>query len=92
MCIRDSGNRLAVHNFIEKQILEGRQVYIVYPLIEESATLDYKDLMDGYESLIRRFPLPNFKIGVVHGRMKPDDKEIEMQRFATLANSALTGA
>lgn len=79
---RTDGNRLAVHNFIEKQILEGRQVYVVYPLIEESATLDHKDLMDGYESLTRRFPLPKFKIGVVHGRMKPDDKEIEMQRFA----------
>lgn len=79
---RTDSNRLAVHNFIEKQILEGRQIYVVYPLIEESATLDHKDLMDGYESLTRRFPLPKFRIGVVHGRMKPEDKEIEMQRFA----------
>lgn len=79
---RTDCGRLAVNNFIEKEILEGRQVYIVYPLIEESATLDHKDLMDGYESLTRRFPLPKFRIGVVHGRMKPQDKEIEMQRFA----------
>ena len=80
---RTDGGRLAVNNFIEKQILEGRQVYIVYPLIEESATLDHKDLMDGYDSLTRRFPLPKYKIGVVHGRMKPQDKDIEMQRFAS---------
>ncbi|MBM72080.1 MAG: ATP-dependent DNA helicase RecG [Crocinitomicaceae bacterium] len=79
---RTDANRLAVHNFIEKQILEGRQVYVVYPLIEESATLDHKDLMDGYESLTRRFPLPKFKLSVVHGRMKPNDKEMEMHRFA----------
>ena len=80
---RTDGGRLAVNNFIEKQILEGRQIYIVYPLIEESATLDHKDLMDGYDSLTRRFPLPKYKIGVVHGRMKPQDKDIEMQRFAS---------
>ncbi len=80
---RTDGGRLSVNNFIENQILEGRQVYIVYPLIEESATLDHKDLMDGYDSLTRRFPLPKYKIGVVHGRMKSQDKDIEMQRFAS---------
>jgi ATP-dependent DNA helicase RecG len=56
-------------------------VYVVYPLIEESATLDHKDLMDGYESLSRRFPLPDYRISIVHGRMRPEDKDQEMQRF-----------
>ncbi len=84
----DSG-RLGVNDFIEKQISDGRQVYVVYPLIEESATLDHKDLMDGYDSLTRRFPLPEFKIGVVHGRMKAEDKEFEMQRFAKGETSIL---
>ena len=55
---------------MEDEIKRGRQVYVVYPLIEESATLDHKDLMDGYESLSRRFPLPDFR-GIVHGRMSP---------------------
>lgn len=76
-------NRLAVFGFMEKQIAEGRQIYVVYPLIEESDKMDFKDLMDGYESLSRRFPLPNYKISIVHGKMKPQDKEAEMQRFAT---------
>ena len=78
-----------MNDFIEKQISDGRQVYVVYPLIEESATLDYKDLMDGYDSLTRRFPLPEYKIGVVHGRMKAEDKEFEMQRFAKGETSIL---
>jgi len=73
--------RLVVYGFIEKQIKLGRQIYVVYPLIEESETLDYKDLMDGYDSLSREFPLPEYSIGVVHGRMKPHDKDLEMQRF-----------
>ncbi len=75
-------HRLSVFGFMEKQIAEGRQVYVVYPLIEESEALDFKDLMDGYESLSRRFPLPKYKISVVHGKMKAQDKEHEMQRFA----------
>jgi len=73
--------RLQVYGFLEKQIKLGRQIYIVYPLIEESETLDYKDLMDGYDSIIREFPLPDYKVGVVHGRMKTQDKDFEMQRF-----------
>ena len=80
---RTDAKRLEVLSFIEKQITQGRQVYMVYPLIEESATIDYKDLMDGYESISRRFPLPKYKIGIVHGRMKPADKDIEMKRFAS---------
>ncbi len=74
--------RLSVFQFMEDEIKRGRQVYVVYPLIEESATLDHKDLMDGYESLSRRFPLPDFRIGIVHGRMKPEAKDMEMERFA----------
>ena len=74
-------NRLKVFGFLKEEIAKGRQVYIVYPLIEESATMDYKNLDDGYESIRRAFPLPEFAISVVHGRMKPADKEYEMQRF-----------
>lgn len=71
--------RLEMFGLVDKEIQKGRQAYIVYPLIEESATLDYKDLMDGYESIARHFS--NYKISVVHGRMKAEDKEWEMQRF-----------
>ena len=77
----DSG-RLPVFKFIEDEIKKGRQVYIVYPLIQESEKMDYKDLMDGYESISRRFPKPDYQISIVHGKMKPADKEYEMQRFA----------
>lgn len=74
-------NRLNVFRFIRDEIAKGRQIYIVYPLIQESATLDYKDLMDGYESIVRDFPLPDYQISIVHGKMKPADKDYEMQRF-----------
>ena len=74
--------RIKVFGFMEEQIKLGRQIYVVYPLIEESEKLDFKDLMDGYESLSRRFPLPDYQISVVHGKMNPAAKEIEMQRFA----------
>ncbi len=80
---RNDSARLSVFQFIEDEIARGRQVYVVYPLIEESSSMDYKDLMDGYESLSRRFPLPDFRIGIVHGRMKPEDKDIEMERFSS---------
>ncbi|MCH7401497.1 ATP-dependent DNA helicase RecG [Belliella kenyensis] len=72
-------DRLKVFGFIRKQILEGRQVYIVYPLIQESETLDLKNLMDGYESICRAFP--EYPISIVHGDMKAADKDYEMQRF-----------
>lgn len=75
-------DRLFVFGFMEKQIALGRQIYIVYPLIEESKHLDFKDLMDGYESIVRRFPLPQYKLSIVHGKMKAKDKEYEMQQFA----------
>jgi ATP-dependent DNA helicase RecG len=74
-------DRLRIFGFMEDQIKRGRQIYVVYPLIEESSTLDLKDLMDGYESLARRFPTPDFQISVVHGRMKSADKDFEMNRF-----------
>jgi ATP-dependent DNA helicase RecG len=76
-------NRLAVFRFLKEQIALGRQVYIVYPLIQESEQLDYKDLMDGYESISREFPLPDYRISIVHGKMKSADKDYEMQRFVT---------
>jgi ATP-dependent DNA helicase RecG len=78
---RTDHNRLQVWGFIKDEILKGRQIYIVYPLIEESEKLDFKDLMDGYESIIRDFPRPDFEISIVHGRMKSEDKQWEMQRF-----------
>src|SRR5690554_648753 len=74
--------RIRVFGFLEEEIAKGRQVYIVYPLIEESDAMDYKDLMDGYESIVRRFPLPTYQVSIVHGKMKPKDKDYEMQRFA----------
>ncbi|WP_397362398.1 ATP-dependent DNA helicase RecG [Olleya sp. R77988] len=78
---RYDSNRLKVFRFIRDEIAKKRQVYIVYPLIQESAQMDYKDLMDGYESLSREFPMPDYQISIVHGKMKPADKEFEMQRF-----------
>ena len=73
--------RLMVFKFLRDQIAEGRQVYVVYPLIEESKVLDYKDLTDGYEAITRAFPQPQYNVSIVHGRQKPDVKEYEMQRF-----------
>ncbi|MBT3741362.1 MAG: ATP-dependent DNA helicase RecG [Polaribacter sp.] len=78
---RFDSNRLSVFKFMRDEIEKGRQVYVVYPLIQESETMDYKDLMDGYESISREFPTPKYQISIVHGKMKPADKEFEMQRF-----------
>jgi len=78
---RYDSNRLKVFRFIRDEIKKGRQIYVVYPLIQESEALDYKDLMDGYESIVRDFPLPDYQISIVHGKMKPADKEYEMERF-----------
>lgn len=74
-------HRLGVFGFMRKEIEKGRQVYVVYPLIEESEHFQYKDLMDGFESISREFPTPKYQVSVVHGRLKPADKEMEMQRF-----------
>jgi ATP-dependent DNA helicase RecG len=78
---RFDSNRLRVFKFIKDEISKGRQVYIVYPLIQESEVLDYKDLMDGYESISREFQKPDYQISIVHGKMKSQDKEFEMNRF-----------
>jgi ATP-dependent DNA helicase RecG len=73
--------RIALFGFMKKQIAEGRQVYVVYPLINESETLDLKDLKDGFESISRAFPRPEYQVSIVHGQMKAADKEYEMNRF-----------
>jgi ATP-dependent DNA helicase RecG len=78
---RYDANRLKVFRFIRDEIEKGRQIYVVYPLIQESEAMDYKDLMDGYESIARDFPQPKYQISIVHGQMKPADKEFEMNRF-----------
>lgn len=79
---RYDSNRLAVFKFLKDEIAKGRQAYVVYPLIQESEAMDYKDLMDGYESISREFPSPTYQISIVHGQMKPADKDYEMERFA----------
>jgi ATP-dependent DNA helicase RecG len=76
----DSG-RLKVFAFMKQQIKAGRQIYVVYPLINESETMDLKDLQDGYLSISRDFPLPEYAISIVHGQMKSAAKDYEMQRF-----------
>jgi ATP-dependent DNA helicase RecG len=76
---RYDSNRLKVNGFLKQEIEKGGQIYIVYPLIEESEKSDLKDLMDGYESVCRAFP--EYHVSILHGRMKPDAKEYEMQRF-----------
>ena len=77
------GKRLRVWKFVKDEIQKGRQVYIVYPLIQESETLDYKNLMEGYEGISRDFPLPDYSVSIVHGQMTPAEKDIEMERFAS---------
>ena len=80
-------SRSAVFGFMEEEIAKGRQIYVVYPLIEESEKMQaasqavLKDLMDGYESITRRFPLPKYAVSIVHGRMDQATKDIEMARF-----------
>ena len=79
---RYDNNRLKVWKFIRDEIEKGRQIYIVYPLIQESEKMDYKDLMDGYHGITRDFPLPKYSVSIVHGQMKPAEKDAEMKRFA----------
>lgn len=73
--------RALLFDFMRKQIAQGRQVYVVYPLINESETLDLKDLMDGYESISRAFPMPQYQLSIVHGQMSAEAKAYEMDRF-----------
>ncbi len=74
-------HRLRLFGFMRQQIEAGRQVYVVYPLIKESEKMDYKDLYDGFEGITREFPLPRYHTTVVHGKMKPADKEEGMRLF-----------
>ena len=73
--------RLRVFGFMKEEIAKGRQIYIVYPLINESETLDLANLMSGFEAISRSFPLPMYRVSMVHGKMKPEDKSFEMERF-----------
>ncbi len=73
--------RLKLEASLKKEIAAGRQVYIVYPLIKESEKLDYANLMEGFEAIKRDFPDKDYKVSIVHGQMKPADKEFEMQQF-----------
>lgn len=74
-------HRLQVQGFMRDEIAKGRQVYVVYPMIEETETMDLQNLMAGFEALSRDFPPPQYQISIVHGKMKPADKDFEMQRF-----------
>lgn len=76
---RYESNRLAVWGFMREELAKGRQVYVVFPLIEESEKLDLKNLFDGYEHI--RVAFPDYAVSIVHGKMKPKDKDYEMQRF-----------
>ncbi|MBA3971616.1 MAG: ATP-dependent DNA helicase RecG, partial [Bacteroidetes bacterium] len=78
---RFDNHRDRVFGFMREQIAIGRQIYVVYPLIKESEKMDFKDLMDGYESIVRAFPQPKYQVSIVHGQLKSDAKEYEMQRF-----------
>ena len=73
--------RLRLFGFLEQEIAKGRQIYIVYPLIEESEKLDYANLEEGYQHIFNRFPAPKYKVSIVHGKMKPEVKAFEMNRF-----------
>jgi ATP-dependent DNA helicase RecG len=78
---RFENDRALVFGFMRREIALGRQVYIVFPLIAESETLDYHNLQAGYESITRAFPMPEYQVSIVHGQLKPDVKEYEMRRF-----------
>ena len=77
--MRIKGGQL--YDFIRKELSLGRQIYIVYPLIKESEKLDFKNLEEGYEHIREAFPSPEYKVGMVHGKMKPAEKDQEMMRF-----------
>jgi ATP-dependent DNA helicase RecG len=78
---RTEANRLRVYGFMKEEIAKGRQVYVVYPLIQESETMDYNNLLQGYEEISRVFSDQTYQVSMVHGKMKPADKDAEMQRF-----------
>lgn len=78
---KTEAKRTEILQFMKAEIAKGRQIYVVYPLIDESETLDLQDLNNGYERILDYFPRPEYQISMVHGRMKPADKDWEMQRF-----------
>lgn len=78
---KTEANRDRLVGFMKEEIAKGRQIYVVYPLIEESEKLDLKDLFSGFADLQHYFPYPDYRTSVVHGRMKPSEKEAEMKRF-----------
>lgn len=78
---RTDAHRLRLHGFMREQIAAGRQVYVVFPLIEESSKLDYKNLLEGFNSLLEVFRQPDYQISIVHGQLSAEDKEDQMRRF-----------
>ena len=78
---KTDADRLAVWGFLKREIAKGRQIYVVYPLIKESEKMDYKDLYDGFESIVRDFPRPEYQVVAVHGKMKAEDKQSAMNEF-----------
>ena len=80
LCVGE-GKRHAMHNFIRDEIAKGRQAFIVYPLIFESEKLDYKNLELGYEEIVKAFPMPQYKVAIVHGQQTPADKAFNMDAF-----------
>ena len=81
--------RLKLFGFMKKEIAKGRQIYVVYPLIKESESLDYQNLYDGFEHIIQEFPLPEYRVGAIHGKMSPEDKAEGMRLFAEGVNQIL---
>jgi len=79
---RFENRRLEVIGFMKQEIEKGRQVYVVFPLIEESETLDYKNLQEGFQHIQDLFPRPEYEVAMVHGKLKPDEKDFEMKRFS----------
>ena len=73
--------RLRVYGFMRQQIKQGRQIYVVFPLISESEKLDLRNLMEGFETIVKEFPPPEYQVSVVHGKLKSKEKDFEMKRF-----------
>ena len=80
LCVGE-GKRHAMHNFIRDEIAKGRQAFIVYPLIFESEKMDYKNLQLGYEEIVKAFPLPQYKVAIVHGQQTSQEKAFNMDAF-----------
>lgn len=80
--LRDT-QRQKMYDLIKEQIAQGRQIYIVYPLIQESERMDFKNLEDGYKTITKVFPEPKYKTIMVHGKMKPAEKDEAMRQFAS---------